>query len=78
MNLDLSGVQGSRTQMMSSRFNVLLGLSGWTTLFEQSRPYRDAPSGPVAGTPHAQCRGPGFNPWSGTGSHMLQLGACMP
>ena len=26
---------------------------------------RDFPGGPVAKTPHSQCRGPGFNPWSG-------------
>ena len=23
------------------------------------------PGGPVGKTPHSQCRGPGFNPWSG-------------
>ena len=26
---------------------------------------RDFPGGPVAKTPHSQCRGPGFDPWSG-------------
>ena len=26
---------------------------------------KDFPSGPVAKTLHSQCRGPGFNPWSG-------------
>ena len=26
---------------------------------------RDFPGGPVAGTPYSQCRGHGFNPWSG-------------
>ena len=25
----------------------------------------DFPGGPVAKTPHSQCRGPGFDPWSG-------------
>ena len=25
----------------------------------------DFPGGPVAKTPHYQCRGPGFHPWSG-------------
>ena len=25
----------------------------------------DFPGGPVAKTLHSQCRGPGFNPWSG-------------
>ena len=29
--------------------------------------------GPLAKTPSSQCRGPGFHPWSGTRSHMLQL-----
>ena len=27
--------------------------------------FRDFPGGPVAKTLHSQCRGPGFNPWSG-------------
>ena len=26
---------------------------------------RDFPGGPVARTPYSQCRGSGFNPWSG-------------
>ena len=26
---------------------------------------RDFPRGPVAKTVHSQCRGPGFDPWSG-------------
>ena len=26
---------------------------------------RDFPGGPVVKTPHSQCRGPGFDPWSG-------------
>ena len=26
---------------------------------------RDFPSGPVVKTPHLQCRGHGFDPWSG-------------
>ena len=26
---------------------------------------RDFPGGPVAKTPRSQCRGPGFDPWSG-------------
>ena len=25
----------------------------------------DFPGGPMAKTPHSQCRGPGFDPWSG-------------
>jgi len=28
--------------------------------------------GPVAKMPWSQCRGPGFSPWLGTRSHMLQ------
>ena len=36
------------------------------------------PGGPVAKTPHSQCRRPQFDPWSGTRSPMLQLGARMP
>ena len=27
--------------------------------------FRDFPGGPVAKTPHSQCRGPRFTPWSG-------------
>ena len=34
---------------------------------------QDFPGGPVAKTPHSQCRGPGFIPGQGTGSHMPQL-----
>ena len=26
---------------------------------------RDFPGGPMADTPHSQCRRPGFHPWSG-------------
>ena len=37
----------------------------------------DFPGGPVARTPHSQCRRPGFDPWSGTRSHMPQLRVCM-
>ena len=33
----------------------------------------DFPGGPVAKTPSSQCKGPRFDPWSGTRSHMLQL-----
>ena len=33
--------------------------------FKEYKNYRDFPGGPVAKTPHSQCRGPGFNPWSG-------------
>ena len=29
------------------------------------RHYREFPGGPVAKTLYSQCRGPGFNPWSG-------------
>ena len=35
--------------------------SDWTT----NRTVRDFPDGPVAKTPHSQCKGPRFNPWSG-------------
>ena len=34
---------------------------------------RDFPGGPVAKSPCSQYRGPGFDPWSGTVFHMLQL-----
>ena len=27
--------------------------------------YQDFPGGPVAKTPHSQCSGTGFDPWSG-------------
>ena len=27
--------------------------------------FRDFPGGPVGKAPLSQCRGPGFNPWSG-------------
>ena len=35
----------------------------WT--FAQSNLSWDSPRGPVGKTPHSQCRGPGFDPWSG-------------
>ena len=31
----------------------------------KGRKKTDFPGGPVAKTPYSQCRGPGFNPWSG-------------
>ena len=31
------------------------------------------PGGPVTGTSHSQCKGPGLMPGQGTGSHMLHL-----
>ena len=34
-------------------------------LFSIIRHYREFPGGPVAKTLYSQCRGPGFNPWSG-------------
>ena len=36
-------------------------------------PWWDFPGDPMAKTLSSQCRGPGFNPWSGTRSHMPQL-----
>ena len=36
--------------------------SDWTTT---NRNVRDFPDCPVAKTPHSQCKGPRFNPWSG-------------
>ena len=36
-----------------------------TTSVSQKGNSRDFPGGPVAKTPHSQCSGPGFNPWSG-------------
>ena len=33
----------------------------------------DFPGGPAAGTLSSQCRGPGFNPWSGNRPHRPQL-----
>ena len=35
--------------------------------------FRDFPGGPVAKTPHSQCRGPSFDPGQGTRSYMPQL-----
>ena len=40
--------------------------SGSNKSSDKLRAYaRDFPDGPVAKTPCSQCRGPGFNPWSG-------------
>ena len=43
------------------------------TLTLKRQKVRDLPGGPVAKTSRFQCRGLGFNPWSGTRSHMPQL-----
>ena len=40
--------------------------------------FRDFPDGPVAKTPHSQCRGPGSIPGQGARSHMLQVRVCLP
>ena len=32
---------------------------------QQETAIGDFPGGPVVKTPHFQCRGPGFDPWSG-------------
>ena len=39
---------------------------------------KDFPGGPVAKTLRSQCRGPRFNSWSKTRSHMMQLRVHMP
>ena len=50
----------------------------FTIMFSSSKNnLGDFPGGPVARTPHSQCRRPGFDPWSGTRSHMPQLRVCM-
>ena len=36
-----------------------------TTMPFKGAETRDLPCGPVVKTPHSQCRGLGFNPWSG-------------
>ena len=33
--------------------------------FKQLKQFRDFPGGLTAKSPHSQCRGPGFHPWSG-------------
>ena len=38
----------------------------WTQGSEKYSKNRDFPGGPVAKTPHSQCRGPRFKPWSGS------------
>ena len=40
--------------------------------------WRDFLGGPVVKTPWCQCRGPGFDPGQGTGSHMQQRRSHMP
>ena len=41
------------------------GNSGFTSLFFKKRQFGDFPDGPVAKTLISQCRGAGFDPWSG-------------
>ena len=51
--------------------------NGTVSLFH-SRPNPGLPGGPVAKNPCCQCRGPGFDPWLGARSHLLQLRVRMP
>ena len=48
-----------REQPRNSNRNVM------RYLFKTILPIQDFPGGPVVKTPRSQCRGPGFNPWSG-------------
>ena len=41
---------------------LLPGIYPYKTLIKK---ILDFPGGPAAKTPHSQCRGPGFDPWSG-------------
>ena len=41
-------------------------LAGWMIAGREERKEgRDFPGGPAVKTPHSQCMGPGFDPWSG-------------
>ena len=42
-----------------------VGLTTMAVCFIQVHKPREFPGGPVAKTPHSQCRGPGINPWLG-------------
>ena len=37
----------------------------WGRLLLEAQHFRDFPGGPVARTPHSECRGPRLGPWSG-------------
>ena len=46
----------NKSYIFESRLNILK---------QQKSLSGDFAAGPVASTPHSQCRGPGFDPWSG-------------
>ena len=58
-----------RLDVQYSRGGLRVGVTLWflwvKPVFARSANYRDFPGDPVARTPSSQCRGPGFNPWSG-------------
>ena len=54
----------------------LLPCSPLPNLYFKNNFIGDFPTGPVVQTPCFQYKGPEFNPWSGTWSHMLQLRIC--
>ena len=46
-------------------FNIVLDVLVTAIREEQEKEFRDFSGGPVAETLCSQCKGPGFNPWSG-------------
>ena len=50
---------------MASYFIQPVVTHSWIVIVSKKGKRRNFPRGPVAKTPHSQCRGPGFNPWPG-------------
>ena len=69
--------QGARLQSGDNDMNLVELFSGISTCpsaseflrgnvsYGQDKHYQSFPGGPMAKTPHSQCRLPGFHPWSG-------------
>ena len=53
-------------QLSEGQSSNIVHISEWLIYFG------DFPHGPVAKTPGCQCRGPGFDPYQGTRSHVMQ------
>ena len=57
---EITAMEQNKEIRMKRNINSLRAL--WDNI---KRTNRDFPGGPVGKTLHSQCRGPGFDPWSG-------------
>ena len=50
------------SQTEKDKYHIISLICG---IKKKKKRYKDFPGGPVGKTPCSQCRGPGFDPWSG-------------